>query len=498
MFQACLKLFNLINYQKEEKMSSFRIEHDSLGEMQVPAHKYYGVQTMRAIENSSISGQTIDDYPEFIHGIAAIKKAAAIANHTSKAFSKEICDAICQATAEIMEDKHKGEFPIDILQGGGGTPANMNLNEVIANRANEIISGKKGYDLVHPNTHVNMSQSTNDVIPSSMKIACYKYLGRVSSSLETLESAFRQKAEEFKDVVKMGRTCIQDALPITLGQEFGGYAAVIARRREIILDLQKKCTSLPLGATAIGTKMGTRLGYIQNVYPALSETLGYEVKIDDNLFDALQNADAYSDISSGLKGVAISISKIAQDLRMFSSGPHVGLGEINLPPVQPGSSIMPGKYNPVMPELVIQVAQVVCGNDYAVCMATEAGELDLNVWELTIIKSIAESSKLLAGAMELFAKKCILGITANKEFCYESSSNSLALSTVIAALIDYPTGSFIAKKAMEHKISIKEACLREGLLTQEQADVLLDPLLLTDGELFAAKIEEYKDIVNKR
>ncbi len=479
-------------------MEEFRLEVDSLGEKQIPAVHYYGIQTVRGVENSSISGQTMDDYPDFVYGIAVLKKAAAIANYKSNAFSKEICDAICQASQEVMDGKLKGEFPVDIIQGGGGTSANMNLNEVIANRANEIITGKKGSEVVHPNTHVNMGQSTNDVIPSSMKIACHIYLGRLIKTLEKVEAAFRVKEEEFKTVIKMGRTCIQDALPLTLGQEFSGYASLVERRKNILISLQEKCTKLPLGATAVGTKVGARIGYIDEVYKALSAILGYTVKIDDNLFDGLQNADIYCDLSSGLKGLAISMSKVCQDLRMFSSGPFLGLKEINLPAVQPGSSIMPGKYNPVIPELVIQAAQVVCGNDIAIAMAAEAGELDLNVWEPTIIKCMAESSRLLTGSLEHLAEKCILGITANKEYCYECSTNSLALSTVIATLIDYPTGSFIAKKAIEYKCTIKEACIKEGLLTQEQADVLLDPMLLTDGELFSQKIEEYKDIINKK
>ncbi len=361
-------------------MQEFRIESDSLGEMQLPANAYYGVQTKRGMINSTISGQTMDDFPDFVYGIAAIKKAAAIANHASGAFSKEICDAICQAAQEVMDGKFKGEFPVDIIQGGGGTSANMNVNEVIANRANEIITGKKGSDVVHPNTHVNMSQSTNDVIPASMKIACHIYLGRLAKSLEVVEAAFNKKAVEFKDVVKMGRTCIQDALPLTLGQEFSGYACLAQRRKNIILALQQKCTKLPLGGTAVGTRMSVRIGYVEEVYKALSTVLGYTVKVDENLFDGLQNADAYVDISGGLKGVAISMSKVAQDLRLLSSGPFLGLKEINLPAVQPGSSIMPGKYNPVMPELVIQAAQITCGNDVAIGMAAEAGELDLNVW----------------------------------------------------------------------------------------------------------------------
>ncbi len=474
-------------------MQDFRIEQDSLGNKQIPNSVYYGIQTVRGVENSSISGQSMDEFPDFVHAIAIIKKAAAIANYKSEAFSKELCQAICQACDEILENKLRGNFPLDIIQGGGGTSANMNLNEVIANRANEIITGHKGYEVVHPNTHVNMGQSTNDVIPTAMKIACHTYFGRLAMELEKLGKVFRKKETEFQDVVKMGRTCIQDALPITLGQEFSGYASLIERRFINIKNLQEKCVKLPLGGTAVGTKVGIKPNYLDNVYTELSNILGYQVYPDDNFFDGLQNADLYVDLSGGLKSLAISLSKIAADLRLLSSGPNLGLKEIILPAVQPGSSIMPGKYNPVIPELVIQTCQVVCGNDFAISMAAEAGELDLNVWEPVIIKSIAESAILLTGSIKHFAEKCINDIVANKEYCYECSSNSLALSTVIATLIDYPTGSMVAQKAMREKKTVKQVCLEEKILTKEQADILLDPILLTDGDLFAQKIEEYKN-----
>lgn len=474
-------------------MQSFRIESDSLGEKQVPTSAYYGVQTVRGCELSNATGLAMDLYPEFIFAIAAIKKAAALANFQAHAFSKEICNAICQASEEVMDGQFAGQFPVDIIHGGGSISSHMNINEVIANRANEILTGQKGYDTVHPNTHVNKSQSTNDVIPAAMKIASYFYLGQLIETVQKMEDAFAIKQEEFKDIVKIGRTCVQDALPITLGQEFSGYTALIKRRKALLINLQERCLKLPLGGTAIGTKVGVTIGYMDNVYKELSNVLGFEVQKDENLFDGLQNADIYVDLSGGLKSLAISMSKIAADLRLLASGPNLGLKELVLPAVQPGSSIMPGKINPAMPELVMQACYLTCGNDVAINMAAEAGELDLNVWESVFIKCIAESSKLLTNGLALFTEHCIKGLKANKEYCYESSSNSLALSVVIASLIDYPTGGMVAKKAIAGNKSIKQVCLDEGILTQEQADILLDPNLLTDGELFAQKIEEYKE-----
>ena len=471
----------------------YRMEQDSLGEKKIPAKMYYGIQTERARENFlGVSGLSLGFFAEFVSAIAAIKQAAAKANCKAGALTPEVADAISTAAQEIMDGKWSTQFPEDIFQGGGGTSANMNVNEVIANRANELITGSKGYEAVHPNTHVNMGQSTNDVIPSAMKIACYTYLGRLAESSGVLAGSLRQKEAEFKDVVKMGRTCIQDALPVTLGQEFGGYAAAVERRREIVLGLQNKCSKLPLGATAVGTKVSVRPGYIDQVYEELSLILGRRVVKDENFFDGLQNADIYVDISAGIKGMACTVSKIATDLRLLSSGPNVGFMEILLPAVQPGSSIMPGKINPVMPELMNQICYQICGNDMTVTMACEGGELDLNVWEPVIIKCIAESARMLANGILLFTEKCISEIRANAEYCKAMSDKSIALSTVIATLFDYPTGSRVAKLAVKNGMTIKEVCIQEKLLTPEQADILLDPLLLTDGELFAEKIVQYQ------
>ena len=474
-------------------MQQLRTETDSLGEKSLPDQVYYGIQTERAKENfADVSGRTLGQYPEFVYAIAAIKQAAARANCTAGAVSAEVCGAICTAAQEIMDGKMQDQFPEDILQGGGGTSANMNVNEVIANRANELLTGEKGYTLVHPNTHVNKGQSTNDVIPAAMKIACYGYLDGLAQSTEYLAEALREKQREFQNVVKMGRTCMQDALPVTLGQEFSGYVSVLERRRKNLLELRDQCGKLPLGGTAVGTKVSVWPGYLTEVYQELSRILGRTVERDENLFDGLQNADCYIDISAGVKALACAVSKVATDLRLLSSGPNVGIMELRLPAVQPGSSIMPGKVNPVMPELMNQLCYQVCGNDVAVTMACEGGELDLNVWEPVIIKCLGESARLLTKGLRLFADRCVKGIEANAEHCRAGSDQSIALSTVIATLFDYPTGSRIAKLAATQGITIKEACLREKLLTPEQADVLLDPMLLTDGEKFAEKIAGYR------
>ncbi len=461
----------------------FRIEHDALGEMKVPATAYYGIQTERAQRNFAVSGKTIGEYPLFIRSLAAIKKAAALANKDIGALSPEVADAICRAADEIMAGQHFGEFPMDVFQGGGGTSANMNANEVIANRANEILTGSKGYEKVHPNTHVNMGQSTNDVIPSAMHLCFYAYLLDLAESLEYLERVLERKTEEFKAVVTIARTCIQDALPITLGQEFSGYWSFIRRQIALTKQTAQDCTVLPLGGTAVGTGLGTFPGYMEHVFHHLALITGLEVVQDKNLFDGLQNGDVYVKVSAALKSAATGLGKMARDLRLLSSGPRAGFREIELPAVQPGSSIMPGKINPVMPELMNQICYQVCGNDVAVTMAVEGGELDLNVWEPVIIKCIAESATLLTNSVRLFADQCVAGIRANEEVCRTYAESALAIATVPAALFGYEQGTAVAKTAQARGISAKQATIELGLLTQDEADELMDPLSLTDYQV---------------
>lgn len=458
-----------------------REERDSLGALCVPESAYYGIQAERARQNFAVSGHTIDELPIFIRCIAEIKKAAARANWKIGVLEQELCEAICEAADEIIQGKMKGHFPVDIFQGGGSTSTNMNVNEVIANRANEILTGKRGYCPVHPNTHVNMGQSTNDVIPAAIGLACYRYAEALEKSLWCLEDTLAGKVKEFSCVVKVSRTCIQDAVPITLGQEFSGYHAFVQRH----LDLLQQMTfaaplELPLGGTASGTGLGVFPGYLRQVYLELKEITGIEVKQKENLFDGLQNGDGYIRLSAYLKSLATGLGKISRDLRLMSSGPRAGLQEIVLPAVQPGSSIMPGKINPVMPELMNQVCYQVCGNDTAVMMAAEGGELDLNVWEPVIIKNLTESFEILTGSIRLFAKLCVEGIKANVENCRAGAESTLANATVISAVFGYETGTQVAKEAYKTGKTVKEVAVSMGVLTEAEAEAMLDPLLLAD------------------
>lgn len=462
-----------------------RTESDALGTRQLDDCVYYGIQTQRALENFAISKTTVADIPGYVASIVILKKAAAIANHRIGGLSQDICRAICRAADDVLSALDVAEFPIDIYQGGGGTPTNMNVNEVLANRANEILTGAKGYDVVHPNTHVNMGQSTNDVIPSAMKLTMYGVLGRLKDAVTRFSEDLGRKEEEFADVVKVGRTCLQDALPITLGQQFSGYRGAFDRAAEEIVRLRPLCLEIPMGATAIGTEFGTFPGYKEALIKALGEEISLPVRSELNLFDSLQNADFWITVSSVLKITATHLGKLSSDLRIISSGPRAGLSEVRLPAVQPGSSIMPGKVNPVIPEMAMQVYFRVLGNDVSVSRACE-GELDLNVWESLILHCLAESAELLTGCLPLMAEKCIRGLAADHEVCRAQAEKSLALATVIATEIDYPTASKLAKQAEREGKSIKAVAIEAGLMTAEQADALLDPLTLTSPKRFNA------------
>lgn len=404
-----------------------RLEKDMLGQMELHGDTYYGIQTERAKNNFNISTQKICDYEHFIWCLAAIKKSAAMANRDINVLEKELANSICSACDEIMEGKLIDQFIVDVFQGGGATSTNMNINEVIANRANEILTGKKGYDRVDPLKHVNMGQSTNDVIPSAIKLASYKYLDKLRASAISAEAVFEKKMKEFDDVVIMGKTCLQDALPITLGQRFSGYLFFIKRQIKEIEEMASDCLNIPLGATAIGTGLGTYPGYRLEVYSYLNKIVKLNVTEDENFFDGLQNGDFYIKVSGFLKGFATGLSKISKDLRLLSSGPNVGFCEIQLPSVQPGSSIMPGKVNPVIPEMMIQVGYQVCGNDTAISMAVEGGELDLNVWESIIMKCLFDSCILMANSILIFADKCVAGIEVDREVCRRHAYSCLPM-----------------------------------------------------------------------
>lgn len=455
-------------------------EVDCIGEMMVPEDVYYGIQTLRAKENFDISGVTIEEQPEYIRALAEIKKAAAAANCKIGKLDRDIAGAIEEAASEVIEGKMEGRFPLDVFQGGGSTSTNMNMNEVLAKRANEILTGKKGYDKVHPNTHVNRGQSTNDTIPTAIGITVYRLAQNMRQPLADLVASLEKKSVEFKDVVKASRTCIQDAVPITLGQEFSGYATFAKRHLDLLDQFLAKPVELPLGATASGTGLSTFEGYMEAVFEELHNVTGLNVKQKKNLFDGLQQGDEYIRMSGFLKSLATGLGKIATDFRLMSSGPRCGFEEIVLPSVQPGSSIMPGKVNPVIPELINQVCYQVCGDDLAVTMSVEGGELDLNVWEPVILKNLLEEFRLLTGGMVKFTKLCIDGIQANKDKCAEYAEGTMANATVASALLGYPKGTEIAKRAVAEGKTVKQVIREEGLFPDNEVERLFDPLMMTD------------------
>ena len=468
-----------------------RADSDLLGTLMIPDNAYYGIQTLRAVQNFAVSGQTAVDIPYFLWSIAAIKQAAAKANTKIGALNADVAQAIVQASQEVMDGRLDDHFPIDIFQGGGGTSTNMNMNEVVANRANEIATGKIGYDFVHPNTHVNMGQSTNDVIPAAMKMTCRVNIKKLIAEVEKLEQALQAKAQAFEHIVKLGRTCLQDAVPMTFGQQFSGYHAQIQRLKSALITANKASLELPLGGTAVGTGLSTHEGYLENVYKELQQITGESYTAEENFFDGLQNADFYIDIAAQLKKLAAALSKMATDLRIQGSGPRAGFNELKVPAVQPGSSIMPGKINPVIPELVNQIAYQVIGNDTTITMAVEGGELDLNVWEPVITKALFESCRLLTNTIPLFIDKCLQDLEVNEEVSQRYAQESTALATVIATLFGYQTGSKVAKAAYQQKCSVKEIVLQEKILSPQQAEYLLDPMVMTDPQKSAAAITRY-------
>lgn len=457
-----------------------RKEADSIGTMQVPMKAYYGVQTLRAKNNFHITGRPL--HPEFIKNLVRIKKAAAYTNMTAHILDEKIGNAIVKACDEIIEGKLHSQFIVDAIQGGAGTSANMNANEVIANRAIEILGGQKGdYTIVHPNDHVNMAQSTNDVIPSAGKLTILALLPGLLEQLERLHKALRDKSIEFDDVVKMGRTQLQDAVPIRLGQSFEAYAAVIERDIRRIRALDTELKVLNIGATAVGTAINVNPVYLFHIIRNVNLVCGTDCSQAEDLFDATQNLDGFVHTSASLRVCAVNLSKICNDLRLLSSGPKAGLGEINLPPKQNGSSIMPGKINPVIPEVVSQVAYNVIGNDVTVTMAAEAGQLELNAFEPVIFYKIFESIDTLKGAVETLIDNCILGITANRERCRALAESSAALATALCPALGYKKSAEIAKKCNRTGIPVRQIVLEEGLLPEEELDRYLSLVDMTQA-----------------
>lgn len=467
-----------MNDMTENEME-FRVEKDSIGTKDVPENVYYGVQSLRAAENFHITG--LNMHPEIINSLAYIKKAAAITNCEAGLLDKRRTQAIVQACDEILEGKFREDFIVDPIQGGAGTSLNMNANEVIANRAIEILGGKKGdYSVVNPNDHVNCGQSTNDVIPTAGKMTSLRLLKKLKKQLLRLHSALEQKADEFDSVIKMGRTQLQDAVPIRLGQEFKAYSVAILRDLNRMDKAMDEMRTLNMGGTAVGTGLNADESYLRRIVPNLSEISGMDLVQAYDLIDATQNLDSFVAVSGAVKACAVTLSKIANDLRLMSSGPRAGFGEINLPAKQNGSSIMPGKVNPVIPEVVNQVAFNAIGNDMTITMAAEAGQLELNAFEPIIFYCMFQSIDTLGYAVETLVDNCIVGITANEERCRQLVENSVGIITAVCPYVGYEKTADIAKKAINSNESVRSLILKENIMDEEELSRILDPIHMTE------------------
>ena len=454
----------------------YRNEHDLLGDKPVPDDAYYGVHTLRAVENFSITGISIAAYPELVRALAQIKKAAARANQELDLLDGKLADAICAACVEIIDGKLHDQFVVDVIQGGAGTSTNMNANEVIANRALEILGHRRGeYRYLHPNEHVNMSQSTNDVYPTALKLATWFGIYGLIDAMAYLRRAFERKAVEFADALKMGRTQLQDAVPMTLGQEFSTYAVMLGEDEERLKEASLLIREINLGATAIGTGINAHPDYARLVCRKLVEISGIPLLTAPNLIEATQDCGAFVQLSGVLKRVAVKLSKTCNDLRLLSSGPRAGLGEIGLPPRQAGSSIMPGKVNPVIPEVINQIAFEVIGNDVAVTFAAEAGQLQLNAFEPIIAHSLFKSITHLSRGSRTLADNCIDGITANRVVMLNSVKNSIGIVTALNPYIGYANATEVATEAFATGRGIVEIVLANGLMSKEMLDEVLAP-----------------------
>ncbi|WP_313582165.1 aspartate ammonia-lyase [Lacrimispora sp.] len=457
----------------------YRVEKDSIGMKDVPGNVYYGVQSMRAAENFHITGLNI--HPEIINSLAYIKKAAAITNLEIGLLDRKTAEAIIQACDEILAGQFRKDFIVDPIQGGAGTSLNMNANEVIANRAIELLGGQKGdYSIVNPNDHVNCGQSTNDVIPSAGKMTSLRLLKKLKIELLRLHQAFCEKAEEFDHVLKMGRTQMQDAVPIRLGQEFKAYSTAIMRDLRRMDKAMEEMSTLNMGGTAIGTGINADVNYLKRIVPNLAKVSNMELVQAADLIDATQNLDSFVAVSGAVKACAVTLSKIANDLRLMSSGPRTGFHEIDLPAKQNGSSIMPGKVNPVIPEVVNQVAFNIIGNDVTITMAVEAGQLELNAFEPIIFYCMFQSIDTLSYAVQTFVNNCVSGITANEARCRFLVDNSVGIITAICPHVGYQKAADIAKKAMLSGKPVRTLILQEKLIGEEELDHILDPVHMTE------------------
>ncbi|KUP30653.1 aspartate ammonia-lyase [Bacillus halotolerans] len=463
----------MLNGQKE-----YRVEKDFLGEKQIEADVYYGIQTLRASENFPITGYKIHE--EMINALAIVKKAAALANMDVKRLYEGIGQAIVQAADEILEGKWHDQFIVDPIQGGAGTSMNMNANEVIGNRALEILGHKKGeYIHLSPNTHVNMSQSTNDVFPTAIHISTLNLLEKLLKTMEDMHGVFKQKAQEFDSVIKMGRTHLQDAVPIRLGQEFDAYSRVLERDIKRIKQSRQHLYEVNMGATAVGTGLNADPEYIKQVVKHLADISGLPLVGADHLVDATQNTDAYTEVSASLKVCMMNMSKIANDLRLMASGPRAGLAEISLPARQPGSSIMPGKVNPVMAELINQIAFQVIGNDNTICLASEAGQLELNVMEPVLVFNLLQSISIMNNGFRSFTDYCLKGIEANEKRLKLYVEKSAGVITAVNPHLGYEAAARIAREAIMTGQSVRDLCLQHDVLTEEELDIILNPYEMT-------------------
>lgn len=470
-------------------MNQYRIEKDFLGEKEVPVDAYYGIQTLRAVENFPITGYRIDK--ELIVAIAMVKKAAALANMDVKHLYEGIGNPIVQAADEIINGHMHDQFIVDPIQGGAGTSINMNANEVIANRALEILGHEKGnYIEISPNSHVNMSQSTNDAFPTALHIATLNLIEKLVKTMKYMEDGFQQKAVEFDHIIKMGRTHLQDAVPIRLGQEFAAYARVVRRDIKRIEQSRQHLYEVNMGATAVGTGLNAEPRYIKNVVGYLADISGLPLVSAEHLVDATQNIDAYAEVSSALKISMMNMSKIANDLRLMASGPRAGLGELILPARQPGSSIMPGKVNPVMPEMINQVAFQVIGNDHTISLASEAGQFELNVMEPVLAFNLLQSLNIMKNAFQAFTDYCLSGIKANEERMKEYVDKSVGIITAVNPHIGYEVAARIARDAIVNGKQVRDLCLQYDILTEEELELILNPFEMTEPGISGARLLE--------
>jgi aspartate ammonia-lyase len=465
---------------RRSEIMATRIERDSLGEFEVPAEAYYGIQTRRAVQNFPISG--LGPWPEFVDAVVHIKKAAARVHKELGAISPDQADAIVSAADEILAGRHRDQFVVDVFQAGAGTSHHMNVNEVLANRAGEMLGTARGdYSRVHPNDHVNFGQSTNDVIPTAIRLAGLVLARALVANLDLLAGEFAKKGVEFRDVIKSGRTHLQDAVPVTLGQEFAAFAQIIRDHRRLVTQAAEELRSLGIGGSAAGTGLNTLPRYPELMAKALSEQLGTEVHPATDLLAAMQSMAPFVAVSSALRNLALDLIKIANDVRLLASGPLTGLAEIELPAVQPGSSIMPGKVNPVLPEMLCMVGFQVVGSDATIALASQAGQLELNVMMPIIAFDLLFEFRILSTSVEAFASKCVAGIEANAGRCREFAELSLSNVTVLNPYLGYAKAAAIAKRALVERRPLREIVLEENLMTPDELDRILDLKAMADG-----------------